>query len=136
MNVQELNAAVIGTTSWGTTLAILLARKGIVVNLLARTDEESERLVNDGQNTRFAPGIGFPPSLSITASPAQAVSRAQVIVIAVPSNTIRENIRLISNFVAQDTILVSATKGLEKQENNTLLFFIFFSIYSKFFENF
>ncbi len=114
MNVQELNAAVIGTTSWGTTLAILLARKGIVVNLLARTDEESERLVNDGQNTRFAPGIGFPPSLSITASPAQAVSRAQVIVIAVPSNTIRENIRLISNFVAQDTILVSATKGLEK----------------------
>ena len=57
MSIQETKkAAVLGTTSWGTTLAILLARKGIAVQLLARTDEEAKTLIKEGENSRFTPG--------------------------------------------------------------------------------
>ena len=69
MNIHETkNAAVVGTTGWGTTLAILLARKGIAVNLLARTKEEAEKLIKDGENIRFAPDIAFPDTLKGTSS--------------------------------------------------------------------
>ena len=114
MNIHETkNAAVVGTTGWGTTLAILLARKGIAVNLLARTKEEAEKLIKDGENIRFAPDIAFPDTLKVTSSPKTAIGDADVIVIAVPSNTIRANISRIASFIKPESILVSATKGLE-----------------------
>jgi len=114
MNTQETKTvAVIGTTSWGTTLAILLARKGIIVHLLARTDEEAEILIKAGENSRFTPGVPFPNTLTVTSSPGIAIGIADIVVIAVPSNTIRANIRRISSFIKPEAILVSATKGLE-----------------------
>jgi len=114
MNTQETKTvAVIGTTSWGTTLAILLARKGIIVRLLARTDEEAETLIKAGENSRFTPGVPFPSTLTVTSSPKIAIEVADIVVIAVPSNTIRANIRCISSFIKPEAILVSATKGLE-----------------------
>ena len=114
MNIQEIKtAAVVGTTSWGTTLAILLARKGLSVQLLARTDEEAEILIKAAENSRFTPGVPFPNTLTVTSSPKIAIGSADVVVIAVPSSTIRANIRHISSFIKPEAILVSATKGLE-----------------------
>ena len=114
MSIQETKkAAVLGTTSWGTTLAILLARKGIAVQLLARTDEEAKTLIKEGENSRFTPGVPFPNTLTVTSSPKTAIGSADVIVIAVPSSTIRANIGRISSFIKPEATLVSATKGLE-----------------------
>ncbi|MBR61575.1 MAG: glycerol-3-phosphate dehydrogenase [Dehalococcoidia bacterium] len=114
MNTNQTNkVAVLGTTSWGTTLAILLARNGIKVNLLARTESEAKALIDSGENTRFTPGVTLPRSLIVTSSPKSAIENAQIIVIAVPSNTIRANIDRISSFIKPDAVLVSATKGLE-----------------------
>ena len=114
MSIQETKkAAVLGTTSWGTTLAILLARKGIAVHLLARTDEEAKTLIKAGENSRFTPGVPFPNTLTVTSSPKTAIGSADVIVIAVPSSTIRANISRISNFIKPEAALISATKGLE-----------------------
>ncbi|MCH2311613.1 MAG: NAD(P)-dependent glycerol-3-phosphate dehydrogenase [SAR202 cluster bacterium] len=110
---QTHRVAVLGTTSWGTTLAILLARKGIKVNLLARTETEAKTLIESGENGRFAPGVSFPNSLMVTSSPKTAIEDVGIVVIAVPSNTIRTNMHRISSFIKPDTVLVSATKGLE-----------------------
>ena len=104
---------VVGTTSWGTTLGIILARKGIDVALWARTEDEASRIHQDGQNLRFVPGIDFPPSLSVTASADEAFSDAELVIIAVPSSTIRDNIVKIRDFLPTSTVVVSATKGLE-----------------------
>ena len=110
---QTHRVAVLGTTSWGTTLAILLARKGIKVNLLARTETEAKTLIESRENGRFAPGVSFPNSLMVTSSPKTAIEDVGIVVIAVPSNTIRTNMHRISSFIKPDTVLVSATKGLE-----------------------
>ena len=47
---------VVGTTSWGTTLGIMLARRGLDVALWARSETEAARIRHDGQNVRFVPG--------------------------------------------------------------------------------
>lgn len=104
---------VVGTTSWGTTLAVLLARRGWGVALLARTPQEAQALTHGGENRRFLPGLAFPPNLRCTASPADALARADLVVLAVPSPSVRENARRIAPFLAPNTVLLHAVKGLE-----------------------
>ena len=52
---------VVGTTGWGTTLAIITAREGHTVRLLARSDEEAARLRLANENSRYLPGASFHP---------------------------------------------------------------------------
>lgn len=104
---------VAGTASWGTTLAILLARRGLAVRLWARTEEEAAGLRDDGENARFVPGVAFPPHLSVTSDPAVAFGGADLAIIAVPSRTFRQNVRAIGGVLADGADIVSATKGLE-----------------------
>ena len=104
---------VVGTTSWGTTLGIVLARAGVDVALWARTEAEASRIRQDGQNVRFVPGADFPPCLSVTASADEALGRAELVIIAVPSSTIRDNVAKVRNSLPASAVVVSATKGLE-----------------------
>ena len=104
---------VVGTTSWGTTLAIVLARRGVEVGLWARTGDEAALLKSQNENSRFVPGSKFPPNLRITASTDEALRQAGIVIVAVPSRTLRENIRDIRDSLDGDAVVVSAVKGLE-----------------------
>ena len=104
---------VVGTTSWGTTLAILLARRGNDVCLWARTEEEASRLHSDGENARLLPGHAFPDGLSVTSSPREALGGSELVVLAVPSSSLRENVRAVRDSIDDPAAVVSATKGLE-----------------------
>ena len=104
---------VVGTTSWGTTLAIIAAREAVDVSLWARTEKEAAQLRADGENRRFLPGARFPMDLQVTASKDEAFGDAEMVIIAVPSRTFRENVRAIRGSVGDSTVVVSATKGLE-----------------------
>ena len=104
---------VVGTTSWGTTLAILLATGGSDVSLWARTDDEAARLCSDRENRRFVPGHSFPNNLSVTSSPDIAFGDSDLIVVAVPSRSLRDNIRDVRESINGSAVVVSATKGLE-----------------------
>lgn len=105
--------AVIGTTGWGTTLAVLLADKGLRVNLWARTEEEARKLSNARQNAVFLPGVLFPEGLSVTSSIADALRGAALIILAVPSQRMRANVRLLKGYLHESMLLLSAAKGLE-----------------------
>lgn len=106
--------AVVGTGSWGTTLAILSARQGLVVNLLARTEEEAATLAADGENRRFMPGFPFPPGLTPTADPKEALDGCDMLLMVVPSQTMRDNIRALKPYLHNTgPIIVSGAKGLE-----------------------
>ena len=83
--------AVIGTTSWGTTLATILAKTSEVL-LCCSTEEEAITLNKERQNSRFLPGISFPDELTATSSYKDALMNIDMLVIAVPSNTFRENV--------------------------------------------
>ena len=105
---------VVGATSWGTTLAIIAAREGLDVSLWARTQAEATELRAAGQNKRFLPGAVFPPGLHIEASKDEALGGAELVIIAVPSSSMRENVRAIRDALPSNAVIVSATKGLER----------------------
>lgn len=113
MTSSTLSAAVVGTTSWGTTLAILMAKQGHQVKLWARTEEEAALLQRERENKRFLPGFPFPTSLQVTASPDNAFGQARLVLFAVPSKSLRANAQHLGGAIQPDAVVISATKGLE-----------------------
>ena len=105
--------AIVGATTWGTTLGIILARRRIPATLLARTPEEAGRLAKDRENRRFLPGIPFPPDLAVSADPAAAIAPAGLVILAVPSSHFRRNLRQIADRLSPNAVILSAAKGLE-----------------------
>lgn len=111
---------VVGATSWGTTLAIITAREGRQVRLLTRSEDEATALRLANENTRFLPGAPFPPSMSVTARADEALAGVDIVIIAVPSMALRCNARRIRKFVGSDTVVASASKGLEADTGNRM----------------
>ena len=106
-------ATIIGATTWGTTLGILLAQNEVPVNLLARTEAEAQTLSSQGRNARFLPDFLFPEGLSVTSEPESALQQSDLVIIAVPSDRLRENVQRIKAHLQPGMTVLSATKGLE-----------------------
>ena len=113
MSDPPVAVGVVGTTSWGTTLAILVARQGHDVTLWARTSEEAERLQADRENKRLLSGFPFPSSLRVTVSEEEAFGNAGLVIFAVPSKSLRTNVQRIGDALSREAVIISATKGLE-----------------------
>ena len=105
-------AAVVGTTAWGTTLAVHLARGGLATALAARTVEEAGALRAAGVSPRL-PGVRFPDHLEVLALHG-ALRDADLVVLAVPSVSLKQNVEAIAPLLARDATLLSATKGIER----------------------
>ena len=105
-------AAVVGATAWGTTLAVLLARAGLPVTLLARSAEEAEPLATDREHRRRLPGSAFPPSLHVSGDP-RTLEGADLVCFAVPAQSMRANIDAVAAHIGAAATLLSASKGIE-----------------------
>jgi len=112
--------AIIGTTTWGITLGVVLARKGLEVRLWARTEQEATELRNAGPNPTQLPNIAFPSHLSITSSLSEALADIEAIILAVPSQTMRHNMKLVEGYLKASTVVISAAKGLEIGSNKRM----------------
>ena len=110
--------AIIGTTSWGITLATLLVKKGVEIRLWARTAREANKLKKTGTD-RF-PGITIPKGIVITPKMEVALENANAVILAVPSATMRENISRTAKHLTKSTIIISASKGLEIGSNKRM----------------
>jgi glycerol-3-phosphate dehydrogenase (NAD(P)+) len=106
--------AVVGTGSWGTTLAVMLARNGHDTVLLCRSEPEARRLETDGENRRFRPGLRFPAGLHVDSHP-DRLRDAEVVVLAVPAASVSANAALVRPHLASTATVVSATKGIEPE---------------------
>ncbi len=106
--------AVLGAGSWGTALAVLLATKGKRVKLWARSPEFADLLVATRENKKYLPGVVLSDSIEITSDISLALRNPGVVVLAVPSQSIRELVGLIKPFLRSDTLLVNTAKGLER----------------------
>lgn len=111
---------VVGTTGWGTTLAIITAREGHTVRLLARSEAEAARLRLANENSKYLPGASFHPSMRVTHDPSEALDGADLTILAVPSNTLRQNTSDVATHIDGDTVVVSAVKGLEIETGNRM----------------
>ena len=94
-------ATIIGNTTWGNTLATLLSSKGVAVKLWARSEAEAEELQ---QRTH---------SYSSTSHIGEALSEADLVIWAVPSQKLRQNVSQTKDYLNNSMLLMSAAKGLE-----------------------
>src|SRR5712691_7603371 len=108
-----VSVGVIGSGAWGTTLALLLAKKRISATLWEHHPARAIEMQQRRENVYFLPGINFPNTLRITSNIPEAVEGKDMLILVTPSQRMRENIRLIAPYVGKDTLLVSASKGIE-----------------------
>ncbi|NLX19204.1 MAG: NAD(P)-dependent glycerol-3-phosphate dehydrogenase [Desulfobulbus sp.] len=112
--------AVVGAGSWGTALALLLARKGCQVTLWDFNAEHVAQLAKDRENKRHQPGHRFPDTLQMEASLAECVSGAECVVMVVPSHGYRVVYRDLYPYLEKGTVVVSAVKGIEIESGLTM----------------
>ena len=105
--------AVIGAGSWGTALAILLAREGHPTQLWGRDAAQLGAMRTARRNLRYLPDAPFPESLQVSADLAQALQGARDALIAVPSHAFRATLERIRPLLAAHTRIAWATKGFE-----------------------
>ncbi len=108
-----MEIAVIGAGSWGTALSLLLAEKGIKVDLWVHGEETYKNLIKSRENTFYLPGVKLPfnvcPSLSL-----EKVARGKdVILMVIPSHVFRRVLVQLRPFLKKDSLIISATKGIE-----------------------
>lgn len=104
---------VIGGGGWGTALAKICAEKGYKVQVWARETEVVEEINRHHTNHTFLPGVTLPDTLSASSSLAEVVSGKKYLITTVPSQWLRSVAKEMASFVAPDTIVISASKGLE-----------------------
>ncbi|MGH9091825.1 MAG: NAD(P)H-dependent glycerol-3-phosphate dehydrogenase, partial [Acidimicrobiales bacterium] len=102
--------------SWGTTVAALLASKAPTM-LWARSAELAASIAGDHENARYLPGIRLPAALAATASMADAVARADVVLVAVPSHGFRAVTEQMAHHLRPGAAVVSLAKGIEGGTN-------------------
>jgi glycerol-3-phosphate dehydrogenase (NAD(P)+) len=102
-----------GGGSWGTAFAMVLADAGNDVVLWAREPRLAQRINEQHENDRYHPGITLPAAIAATADPLAALSGAEVVVLAVPSQTLRANLAGWAPHLDSASVLVSLMKGIE-----------------------
>lgn len=105
--------AVLGAGSWGTALAVVLARNGRRVQLWGHDPARCEALARARENAAYLPGIAFPDALQIEAELGSLAATRPQYLVAVPSHAFRATLRALKPHLAADTVLAWATKGLE-----------------------
>ena len=108
-----MKVAIIGSGSWGTAIANLLAEKGSKVTLWARDPNVSEVINKDHVNPRYLTDIRLKQDIESTTDISFAIDNAEMIVLAVPSHSMRDIIEKIRPNIRDDQLLVSVVKGLE-----------------------
>jgi glycerol-3-phosphate dehydrogenase (NAD(P)+) len=105
---------VLGAGSWGSALALVLAKKGYEVSMWTLNEEQANKINKTRENIEYLPGVLFPNNIAVTTDLEETVVNSKIIVLAVPSQAIRSVSKQIKPFVKDEQILVDVAKGLEK----------------------
>lgn len=103
----------LGAGSWGTAQALLLSKKTRQIALWGRLEDGIEIMHAERENKRFLPGVRLPDNIVLTTDLKAAVQDTELIVLAVPTQVVREVLKLLSPYLKSDTIIVNTAKGLE-----------------------
>lgn len=118
MGDAQMKVGVIGAGGWGTTLANLLAEKGVHPRLWVREEEVYNQIRNERMNRIFLPGIRLSPELHPVRTHEEAVAGIDLVLMAVPSHVFRKTLEGVLPHLRPGMALLSVTKGIE---NETLM---------------
>ena len=118
--MRRMRIAVLGDGGWGTANAMLLAGYGHDVSLWGAFPDYIEEMRRTRANVRYLPGVELPAGLHLTADRAEAVSGAEVVVLAPPSKYFASVVGSFRGLVPQDALVVSVTKGLCEKTNRRM----------------
>lgn len=113
MNYSNNYIAVIGSGSWGTTLANLLAEKGYDVALWAYEKDLVEQINKERTNSIYLPDIVLSDNIRATNDIAEAVSNSRYILNVVPTQHIRSIFNQVRSYIRRESIIINASKGIE-----------------------
>ncbi len=108
-----MRAAVLGAGSWGTTFAQVLCDAGTGTVILGRRPELARAITERHENPEYLPGISLDPLLRATTDPAVALDRADIVVLAVPAQSLRRNLTAWAPQIPPTADVVSLIKGIE-----------------------
>jgi glycerol-3-phosphate dehydrogenase (NAD(P)+) len=121
MDGQQLKPiTILGAGSWGTALALYLARRGQTVRLWSIEISEVAAMLAERTNNRYLPGFDFPETILPTANLAEAVKNIDDILIVVPSAGFRDTLSMLQPLIEPETRITCATKGLDADTGELL----------------
>jgi glycerol-3-phosphate dehydrogenase (NAD(P)+) len=106
-------AVVFGAGSWGTAFSMVLADAGHDVTLWGRREDVCATINEKRENTDYLPGVDLPPNVVATHDHEAAAAGADLVILAVPSQTLRGNLEQWAPALPRDSVLVSLMKGVE-----------------------
>jgi glycerol-3-phosphate dehydrogenase (NAD(P)+) len=111
---------VVGAGGWGTALAKILADRGERVTLWCHGADSFRQMVETRENRAYLAGISLPAELTVTQSLGETVSNKRLVICAVPSHVVREVFSRAMDDLAQTTMILCGTKGLEEGSLKTM----------------
>jgi glycerol-3-phosphate dehydrogenase (NAD(P)+) len=111
---SDRRVAVLGAGSWGTTFAKILADGGSHVTLWARRPELAREISESKRNSDYLPGINLPRSLWASSRLPEVLEGAEQVYLSVPSQSLRENLRIVRELIPDGVPVVSLMKGVER----------------------
>lgn len=105
--------AVMGAGSWGTVFSMILAEAGCEVSLWSRSGELAQEINSSRVNRFYHPNLKLPASVKATANPDEALAGSDLVILAVPAQTLRENLSAWSISIPKTAVIGSLIKGIE-----------------------
>ncbi len=120
VDLKTTTIGVVGAGSWGTALANLLAVKGFAVDHWVYEAEVKAQMLEKRENQRFLPGVVLPDNLHPSGDLESVVAGKDLVLVVTPSHVTRRTIERCGHAIGPDTIVVSASKGIENQTHLTM----------------
>jgi glycerol-3-phosphate dehydrogenase (NAD(P)+) len=108
-----MRVVILGAGNWGTTLAIALASQDREISLWTRTAAQAKALASSRENKKYLPNIKIPQAVRITEKFSEPLCADDVLILAVPSNRVREVAMELIAYGNELPTIITATKGLE-----------------------
>jgi glycerol-3-phosphate dehydrogenase (NAD(P)+) len=120
LDVGKVKIGVVGAGSWGTALANLLALKGFKIDLWVFEKEVKDQIESYRENKVFLPGISLSDQIYPSNDIEAVVKEKDLVLIVVPSHVMRETASKIREHISKETVVVSASKGIENKTHLTM----------------
>jgi glycerol-3-phosphate dehydrogenase (NAD(P)+) len=113
--MKKFRVTILGDGGWGTALAVVNARRKNDVLLWSAFPEYAKEIAAKGENVKFLPGVPLSKEIKISSDIKEALSFGEIIVLAIPTQFLRNVLHKIKDLDCADKVFVSVAKGIEKK---------------------